>query len=66
MLMLSFINYLSVCSPQVSSTDYVPGNQFESLLFKGSKSRGEGKEREAGLSVILIIRKYLLEENRQL
>lgn len=28
MVMLSFINYLNACSPQVSPTDYVPGNQF--------------------------------------
>lgn len=39
---------------------------FGSLLWKGFKSQGEGKEKEAGLSVILIIRKYLLEANRQL
>jgi len=39
---------------------------FGSPLLKGFKSQGEGKERGEGLSVILIIRKYLFEENRQL
>lgn len=66
MVMLSFINYLNACSLQVSPTDYVPGNQFWVSALEGFKSQGEGKEKEAGLSVILIIRKYLLEANRQL
>jgi len=35
MLMLSFINYLSVSSLQVSSSDYVPGNQFWVSAFEG-------------------------------
>lgn len=28
MVMFSFIKYLSVCSPQVSAADCVPGNQL--------------------------------------